>query len=280
MRAVSGLLAGLMLAAAAGVVAQSTVSGFPSRPRFQAVTVTGAASGVTSSVGLSSTLPRLSLNETDAAADNRWWEVAASGEGLFFSAYNDTHAAGVDFISVQRTANTIDSINLQATSVQVNGVPIGTGAIGASLAAFKAGNEGRANTASASCDSALTISGGLVATGSYALEAFIVWQGGGSTTNGIRGLFAATTGTVWDTQFVATANTSTANVAPAANNLSGGGDFEQLPPAAGAVHTIHAIGSVTGSALTSICWSWAQQTSSATATTVRSGSWIRATRIS
>jgi hypothetical protein len=85
---------------------------------------TGTGVGATSPVTVSSAAPRFALNETDAAADNRLWELSANSEGLFMSAYNDARSSGTDFVAVQRTAHVVDSIALTATNVTVNGTNV------------------------------------------------------------------------------------------------------------------------------------------------------------
>lgn len=79
---------------------------------------------------LSALTPDMRWNETDAAANNRLWGVQVSGEQLLFRVYNDAVSSAASFITIDRTANTVDSINLQATAVQVNGVAIPRQAFG------------------------------------------------------------------------------------------------------------------------------------------------------
>jgi hypothetical protein len=69
----------------------------------------------------SSASPTIAINETDGAVDNRRWDILANGEALSVRAVNDAISAASDVLTVQRTGTTVDSINLQATAVQVNG---------------------------------------------------------------------------------------------------------------------------------------------------------------
>lgn len=85
--------------------------GYPSRPAFQTVTVRQAN-------------PNLALRETDAAADNALWDYDVQAERLTGRALTDA-AAAVDWLRVDRTGNTIDSVDLRATAVTVNGAAIG-----------------------------------------------------------------------------------------------------------------------------------------------------------
>lgn len=75
-------------------------------------------------------LPRLRLNETDAAANNRVWGVSANGEQFSLAAFNDALTLRADFMAVDRTGQTIDSIALVSTTLTWNGNPIST-AVGA-----------------------------------------------------------------------------------------------------------------------------------------------------
>ena len=71
-------------------------------------------------LGLASSNPFFSFNETDAAANNRLWDFGGGGEALVFRALTDAGVA-TTWLQVDRTAGVVDSINLQATAVQVNG---------------------------------------------------------------------------------------------------------------------------------------------------------------
>jgi hypothetical protein len=79
--------------------------------------------GNNASLQISSSTPGWQVNETDAAANNRLWQFYAAGERLSFDATTDA-GAGTTWLSVDRTGSTVDSINLQATSVQINGSQI------------------------------------------------------------------------------------------------------------------------------------------------------------
>lgn len=75
-------------------------------------------------VELSSALPRLVWEETDAAADNKRWHLKANGAVLTLQALTDADSGGGQTITVQRTGNQIDSMTL-ADSVDII---FGTGA--------------------------------------------------------------------------------------------------------------------------------------------------------
>lgn len=73
-----------------------------------------------------SALPLVEWDESDAAANNRRWVTYASGEQYGIGAgMNDARTAiGSPAILIDRTANTIDTINFQATTVQLNGAAL------------------------------------------------------------------------------------------------------------------------------------------------------------
>jgi hypothetical protein len=79
------------------------------------------ANSFTATNRISNTAPQFIFDESDAAANNRKWDIFASVESLRMRVYNDAESAATDFIVVDRTANTVDSIALAATNVTVNG---------------------------------------------------------------------------------------------------------------------------------------------------------------
>ena len=85
---------------------------------------------------LSGTAPALRLNETDAAANNKLWDILASGEDLHFRTLTDA-LVGTDWMVVQRTGSTIDQITISATNITLNGY---TPTITGGLAALNAAN--------------------------------------------------------------------------------------------------------------------------------------------
>lgn len=69
---------------------------------------------------VSGTAPVVRINESDAAANNRLWDVIASGEDLNFRALTDALAA-TNWLTVARTAGTVDSLAFAATAASFNG---------------------------------------------------------------------------------------------------------------------------------------------------------------
>lgn len=66
---------------------------------------------------LSSATPILRLNETDAAADNRLWDIIANSEQLAFRVVNDAVAVTATYLLVDRTGTTVDSVTFPAQAI-------------------------------------------------------------------------------------------------------------------------------------------------------------------
>lgn len=73
---------------------------------------------------LSSTNPVLRWNETDAAANNRAWYMEAAGEQFAMGVNNDAVNSFQRWLVVDRTANTVDTVALTATTITLNGVDV------------------------------------------------------------------------------------------------------------------------------------------------------------
>jgi len=69
----------------------------------------------------SSALPQINLDESDAAANERHWSLSANGGQLRWRVSNDANSAVTDFMTVDRTGITVDSIALTATAITLNG---------------------------------------------------------------------------------------------------------------------------------------------------------------
>jgi hypothetical protein len=69
---------------------------------------------------LSSASPILRWNESDAAADNRLWDVIANAEQLSFRAVNDAVSVTGTFMSVDRTGTTVDGVTFPTQMVLNN----------------------------------------------------------------------------------------------------------------------------------------------------------------
>jgi len=73
---------------------------------------------------ISNTNPALDLHETDGAVDNKRWRWTAAGEAFFGTVINDALSVSTNWLVVNRTGTTVDSIALAASSVLVNGVSV------------------------------------------------------------------------------------------------------------------------------------------------------------
>lgn len=67
------------------------------------------------------TVVRREWQETDAAANNQRWDIVATGEQFLHRVLSDAGTA-VNYIVVNRTANTVDDITITATSIALTGV--------------------------------------------------------------------------------------------------------------------------------------------------------------
>lgn len=74
-------------------------------------------------------LPQWIFVETDAAADNQAWPIRVSGEQFNIGALNDLGSVFTPWVTVDRTTTVIDLVNLQGTTVAVNGQNIRDAAI-------------------------------------------------------------------------------------------------------------------------------------------------------
>jgi hypothetical protein len=81
-------------------------------------TVTGALT-LNSSLTVESALPSIILIESDAATDNKRWQLIVTGESFRVQLATDAGSAS-SFITVDRTGNTVDSINIASTALTHN----------------------------------------------------------------------------------------------------------------------------------------------------------------
>lgn len=191
-------------------------------------------------------------------------------------------------------SGTITAATVNATSaLQLNGTPlaapiacvdaacsIATLAVGQTAIVVKTSATARTSTTTLAADPVLTFTNapnGAI----YLLEAFVKWTQGGATTNGIR---AALTGTSFTSSHWCrvTTNTSTANASEVANGTDAQGflTFTDGGASASANRQITCSGVGTTSAgSATLDFRWAQNTSSASATTVAAQSVLRATRV-
>jgi len=87
------------------------VDGIPASQSGQSLTLTAAA-------------PFIDLIENDASVNNSVWRIAVNGEQLTFKVGNDALSLFTDVLTIDRTANTVDTIDLLSTALNHNGVAI------------------------------------------------------------------------------------------------------------------------------------------------------------
>ncbi len=111
------------------------VDGIPASQSGQSLTLTAAA-------------PFIDLIENDASANNGVWRIAVNGEQLTVKLGNDALSSFTDILTIDRTANTVDTIDLLPTNLQHNGVDISavsTGNFTPTYTGFSADPTGTAN---------------------------------------------------------------------------------------------------------------------------------------
>lgn len=123
--------------------------GAPALSQSIAPTMTGvwtftkvATTGADVPIYVSSSFPRISLNETSGAANNKLWHFSATGEQLVGGIEDDAHTAASNWLTVDRTGTTVDAVAFPAD---------GTGGVGG---LFRIGT---ANTSSGLSNSLATI---------------------------------------------------------------------------------------------------------------------------
>lgn len=70
--------------------------------------------------------PFIDLIESDAAANNGVWRIGVNGEQLTIQVGNDALSSFTDVLTIDRTANTVDTIDLLPTTLLHNTLPLGT----------------------------------------------------------------------------------------------------------------------------------------------------------
>lgn len=97
---------------ATGQVLASNGTGVPpvytASPSITTLTVTGAASP--NGINMSSTNPVFRMIDTDATADNGYWRFRADAEAFLMSTMNDANTVVANWLRVERTGTTVDSI--------------------------------------------------------------------------------------------------------------------------------------------------------------------------
>jgi len=82
---------------------------------------TKAVEITTNSLEVSGTAPYFYINETDATADNGLWAIQASGDTLLFRVSDDAKFSESNWLQVNRTETTVDSIDFGGTARFITG---------------------------------------------------------------------------------------------------------------------------------------------------------------
>lgn len=86
---------------------------------------TGVGSTASPAVQISSTFPNLQLYETDGALNNKNWHITVNSESLLFRTVDDAGAAALEWLRVERTGITIDTVNFENGVLQYGGIEVG-----------------------------------------------------------------------------------------------------------------------------------------------------------
>lgn len=78
------------------------------------------------SLSLTAAAPFIDLIENDASANNGVWRIAVNGEQLTLKLGNDALSAFTDILTIDRTANTVDTIDFLPTTLNHNGTGVAT----------------------------------------------------------------------------------------------------------------------------------------------------------
>jgi hypothetical protein len=226
------------------------------------------------------------VDETDAPANERSWiQKSVAGDMSFSTATDAAPNTPVNnAITITRTGTTVDTVNLQATTVQINGNP----ALGVSPAAgtsvgqivsqqYKGGNTDRSSTTTLAADATLTGLSVPVA-GSYLIEGQLCFTAPVAGSGGIKFRYEFT-GSISTGLGIYTGNVNGATVSGGgflaldANQIS----FATISTTGNCIqfnHTMSATGSGT------IDLQWAQNTSDANVTRLSAGSSVIIIRLS
>lgn len=105
------------VSATLGVTGASTFTG--------TTTFNKSAAANAPAILMSSALPNIEWNETGAAANNRAWRIFAASEALNYAVRDDADSASVSYLVVNRTNNTIDTVNFANGTLQYGGLEVG-----------------------------------------------------------------------------------------------------------------------------------------------------------
>lgn len=83
----------------------------------------------TNLVQVSGTTPVLRINESDASANNRLWDIVANAEDLIFRTIDDALSTANAYLSVSRTGAAVDALNFGNATNNPTSTFLGTGSI-------------------------------------------------------------------------------------------------------------------------------------------------------
>ena len=104
----SGIVQGTSITDGTGTLSSGALSGITTIAHTRGLTQTSGA-------------PQIVWVETGVTADNTTWRINVNNEIMNFQVLPDDLSTSNDFIDIRRTAQTIDSINLTATTTNING---------------------------------------------------------------------------------------------------------------------------------------------------------------
>lgn len=196
-------LVGGGLAALALVMLAGASGGFPSRPRFSTVTITGEITGIDGGLELTRTdAPALYLTDSDAAANEKRYRLVSSQGQFEIQSRRDNDTNKQTAFAANRTGEVLDDVYvggdgagaaavnvrlLATTAITANGVPVArvtssqtavngsTMAVGDVILISKSADQ-TFNSGTCTADTHLQVTN--LPTGHYALEGYGIETGG------------------------------------------------------------------------------------------------------
>lgn len=86
--------------------------------QLQSTKIWSLGNGINYGVRVNSTAPAMAWQETDAAANNGVWDIIATGEQFLFRTVADGVVSTVNWMTVDRTGTTVDSVGFPSSPVE------------------------------------------------------------------------------------------------------------------------------------------------------------------